>query len=261
MTRLRRILLLTALLASAGLCVGAGFAAPPERTPDDPACWRTSFEGDGFVVCLYRRGQDRFELALDGPRGPLGSLPALKRHLGAAAVDVRFAMNAGMFEPDQRPVGLFVQAGKVQTPLRTADGSGNFYLKPNGVFVVATDGSVRIEETSVFDPGRQVQWATQSGPLLVDGGRLHPRIAENGTSLTVRNGVGVRSPDEALFVISDGPVSFGRLARFYRDALDCPDALYLDGTISSLWAPGLGRLDRRGGLGPLVVVRRGGPDR
>ena len=71
----------------------------------------------------------------------------------------------------------------------------------------------------------------------------------------IRNGVGVRG-GEALFAISDQPVSFGRFARFFRDGLGCPDALYLDGAVSSLWAPAMGRQDTQTGLGTFVVVLR-----
>ncbi|HZZ37215.1 MAG TPA: hypothetical protein VFE03_15950 [Caulobacteraceae bacterium] len=39
-----------------------------------------------------------------------------------------------------------------------------------------------------------------------------------------------------------------------RDGLACPDALYLDGAVSSLWTPELGRRDGRTNLGPMVVV-------
>src|SRR5262249_28510038 len=101
-------------------------------------------------------------------------------------------------------------------------------------------------------------WATQSGPLLVRAGELHPRVQADGASRAVRNAVGVKG-DEALFAISDGPVSFGRLARFLRDSLGCGDVLYLDGAVSALWAPSLGRMDRRTGLGTFVVVGERSP--
>jgi len=83
---------------------------------------------------------------------------------------------------------------------------------------------------------------------------MHPSVAENGASVAIRNAVGVCGGGSAKFVISAEPVSFGRLTRLFRDHLGCPDALYLDGAISSIWAPELQRLDPRTGLGPLVVV-------
>ena len=234
--------------------------ASPVAAHAAEACAKATFEGTAFTVCRYQRGADQIRLALNGPVGVLGGFAALKSSLGADASRVLFAMNAGMYEPSRRPVGLLVQAGRLQSPLNTADGTGNFYLKPNGVFWVAVDGAVHIDEASAFAAAKvQPQWATQSGPLLVKGSVLHPLIAADGPSLAIRNGVGVRSPSEAVFVISDQPVSFSRLARFLRDSLGCPDALYFDGVVSSLWAPGLGRVDGRTGLGPLLVVLKTKP--
>jgi uncharacterized protein YigE (DUF2233 family) len=51
-------------------------------------------------------------------------------------------------------------------------------------------------------------------------------------------------------------VSFGKLARFYRDRLKVNDALFLDGSISSLWDPANGRMDLVTDLGPIVVAER-----
>jgi uncharacterized protein YigE (DUF2233 family) len=147
-------------------------------------------------------------------------------------------MNAGMYRADQRPLGLFVAAGREERPLNQGSGSGNFYLAPNGVFWVGAHGAPHVTETGAYAaaPPAGVAWATQSGPLLVQGGAFNPHISADGASLNLRNAVGVRNR-VALFVISDDKVSFGRLARFLRDALGCPDALYLDGAVSSLWAP------------------------
>jgi len=89
--------------------------------------------------------------------------------------------------------------------------------------------------------------------LLIDG-KLHPRIAAEGTSLKIRNAVGVDKAGAAHFVISDEPVSFGTLARLMRDHAGARDALFLDGTVSALWDPAHRRLDARYPLGPLILV-------
>ena len=89
--------------------------------------------------------------------------------------------------------------------------------------------------------------------LLVDG-KLHPEITEDGPSRTIRNGVGVDAAGRAHFVISEGPVSFGKLARYFRDVLKTPNALYLDGAVSALWDPATGRMDARAPIGPMIVV-------
>jgi uncharacterized protein YigE (DUF2233 family) len=92
--------------------------------------------------------------------------------------------------------------------------------------------------------------------MLVINGRLHPRFDENGISQKIRNGIGVRGGETVVFAISRSGVSFGSFARLFRDALDCPDALYLDGSIATLTTPGIGRV---GGfppmpLGPIIAA-------
>jgi uncharacterized protein YigE (DUF2233 family) len=90
--------------------------------------------------------------------------------------------------------------------------------------------------------------------MLVIAGELHPQFQHDGPSRYIRNGVGVRDVRRAYFVISTGAVSFGRFARFFRDELGCRDALFLDGAVSSLWAPSLDRRDDAHEIGPMVVV-------
>ncbi|HEX2559522.1 phosphodiester glycosidase family protein [Phenylobacterium sp.] len=239
-------------LAGAGAVLAAGAA----RLADDPPCRIETFEGARFTVCAYRPERHELRLAWrDRSGAPLRTLARLAKHLGPEADSVRFAMNAGMYEPDLSPVGLHVEQGRLLRPLNTADAAGNFYLKPNGVFFVGNDGRAAVATAEAYARRtRSPAWATQSGPMLLVGGELHPRIQPDGASRLVRNGVGAGPDGEALFVISEGPVSFGKLARFFRDGLGCKDALYLDGTVSQLWAPRQGRRDRGPALGPMVVV-------
>jgi uncharacterized protein YigE (DUF2233 family) len=242
----------SAFLLAALLWVGLHAAAAAAEAP----CRPMSFEGDGFVVCRYAPAANEIRLVSRGPDGPVSSLEALQALLRADAGRVAFAMNAGMYDVARKPLGLFVQSGRTVHRLNRRTGGGNFYLAPNGVFWIDAKGAPHIDETGAFaehDP--HAVWATQSGPLLVQAGAFNPQITPNGTSLTVRNGVGVHG-NEALFVISDEPVSFGRFARLLRDGLGCPDALFLDGAVSSLWAPNLARQDGRDGLGTFVVVLR-----
>jgi uncharacterized protein YigE (DUF2233 family) len=163
-------------------------------------------------------------------------------------------MNAGMYRSDFSPVGLFVSDGQQTAPLNTINGTGNFYLKPNGVFALTKDGACVIDSAAYPALRERVILATQSGPLLVLGGKLHPAFNTNSESRLIRNGVGVPSSEIALFVISEAPVNFYELATLFRDKLHCPDALFLDGTISSLHAPELKRSDFRTALGPIIGV-------
>ncbi|HEX8262552.1 MAG TPA: phosphodiester glycosidase family protein [Allosphingosinicella sp.] len=163
-------------------------------------------------------------------------------------------MNAGMYDEGGRPIGLYIENGVQRRPLNLRAGPGNFHLLPNGVFAVDEGGRVSVTPSKLFaKASRRARWATQSGPMLLIGGKLHPKFDADGPSRLVRNGVGVAGPRTAWFAISEEGVSFGRFARLFRD-LGCTDALYLDGTVSSLWDPGAGRKDAYSSLGPMIAV-------
>ena len=244
----RRVALVSGVLA-AGLVMRAGAEAKQ-------ACVRRTFEGSTFTVCTFEARGSELRLAPWTRTGkPLRGFAALASELGDDARRVEFAMNAGMFDADGAPIGLLVAGGIALHAVNTDDGSGNFYLKPNGVLSVDRDGGVRVESTAAYATRRsESTWATQSGPMLVVDGALHPAITHDGVSRTIRNGVGTRDSHAAVFVISEAPVSFGRLARLFRDELHCENALYLDGAVSSAWIPSAGRRDSSHALGPMVVV-------
>jgi uncharacterized protein YigE (DUF2233 family) len=245
-------------LAAAGLVVlvVAAYAIFRPREPVVQPCIERQFEGDDFVVCSFDTRASALRLvSADADGAYLRSLRALRDVLGEDAERVRFAMNAGMFNDEGAPIGLYVQDGARLHPIRTTEGPGNFHLKPNGVFSLGADGVVRVETSEAFIArAEEPRWATQSGPMLVIDGALHPRIQHDGVSRLIRNGVGVRDVRTAYFVISEDAVSFGKFARFFRDELGCPNALFLDGTVSSLWAPGLHRMDAGRPIGPMAVV-------
>jgi uncharacterized protein YigE (DUF2233 family) len=253
---IRSKLLFSALLALAACEDPPAAPAPPVEQVQAGHCRSQSFEGSSFTVCRYDARAHRLELVVADDDGPLRSFDALERHLGERGERLLFAMNAGMYDEEGRPIGLYVEQGERQRRVNLREGPGNFHMKPNGVFAVDEQGRVSVTASDAFArraPAR-VMWATQSGPMLVIAGRLHPAIRPDGESRLVRNGVGVSDERTAWFVLSDDPVSFGKLARFFRDALRCPDALFLDGTVSSLWDPAAGRRDGYDSLGPMVMV-------
>lgn len=232
----------------------AGLLSCQRAAPERSACGAVVFEGDEFTVCTFDSRSDELTLRWKGIDGvAYRRLPELAKHLRAN--DVKFAMNAGMFDPAGAPIGLYVDQGRELHAISTADGPGNFHLKPNGVFWVDSLGDPRVSTTDDFAAtSPETVWATQSGPMLVIGGALHPAFQNDGASRYVRNGVGITGKHTAVFVITDGPVSFGKFARLFRDELGAANALYLDGAVSSLWAPSLGRMDDGASLGPLLVV-------
>lgn len=228
-------------VALAGLVPGAAGAA----------CAPFAFEGLPYTVCEVRAGED-LRLFLEGPDGVYGSFSAVNGALAAEGKTLGFAMNAGMYHRDLSPVGLYVEDGREVTRLVTRDGPGNFGLLPNGVFCVG-DGFAVVESREFAKAGRGCRYATQSGPMLVIDGALHPKLIPDSPSVYVRNGVGVSADGQtAWFAISDRAVNFDTFARMFRDGLGARDALYLDGSISRLYAPELGRSDFGFSMGPIV---------
>jgi uncharacterized protein YigE (DUF2233 family) len=207
-----------------------------------------------FTTIRVNVRTERIELFLRDDAGrTFNRFDRLSSWLASRNKRLRFAMNAGMFRPDLSPVGLLVQDSQQVSPLNLSDGAGNFFLKPNGVFFISESGPHIVESTEYPALARGVRLATQSGPLLVRNGLLHPALNAASTSRLVRNGVGI-SGDTIMFVISEQPVNFYELATYFRDELHCPDALYLDGVVSSLYSTDLQRNDSRADLGPIVGV-------
>ncbi|EAQ30256.1 hypothetical protein NAP1_05750 [Erythrobacter sp. NAP1] len=224
--------------------------------PDaNSACVPVTFEETSLTHCIADPATHRIRTSLAPSSGDdFGTIRAWAAGRNESAI--AFVMNAGMYGDDLRPLGYFVEDGERLAELDRGDGSGNFYMKPNGVFF-GTGGNWNIIETGVFlrTIGTRPAFGTQSGPMLVVNGELHPDFQENGPSRAIRNGVGIDEEGRAHFVISNEAISFGRFARFFRDELQTPNALFLDGNISSLWNPASGRMDDRR-VGPLLVVEK-----
>ena len=239
------------------LAAATGLAAHTDGAlADTGPCHSMEYERAAYTICdvdLHRHTVRLYWTRSDGT--PYAYLSALPRDLEGAAGRLLFATNAGMFDSKLKPVGLYVERGRELVHANIKSGSGNFHMMPNGVFYISADRAA-VAETQAFLKRRpQADLATQSGPMLVVDGRLHPRFARRGTSLKPRNGVGVRADGQVLFVISQEAVSFDAFARLFRDGLKCPNALFLDGgSASSLYAPTLNHLGNIVPLGPMLAV-------
>ncbi|GAA6180365.1 phosphodiester glycosidase family protein [Shimia sp. NS0008-38b] len=218
-------------------------------------CQDQSHDGRSFTVCTVDATTEDLRLFLRSGDGTvLGQFRDLERSLSAGET-LSFAMNAGMYHADRRPVGHYVEKNIEETRLLTGASSGNFGLLPNGVFCI-TNTTAQVYETLDFaSKSPQCRDASQSGPMLVIDGQLHPRFLPNSTSKFLRNGVGTTANGEkAHFVISKGPVTFHQFGSFFRDVLNTPNALYFDGKVSRLHAPQLERSDAGFWMGPIVGV-------
>lgn len=219
------------------------------------ACEEVRDGAASYVACRFDPDREDIRLHLAGPGGEAyGGFVALRQQLWAERRVLLFAMNAGMYHHDLSPVGYFAEYGKVLKPAVTGGGWGNFHLLPNGVFLM-THGKAEVMETKAFVArGVTPDFGTQSGPMLVIDGRLHPRFLPDSDSFKIRNGVGVDDQGRVHMVVSRVPVRFYDFAAFFRDRLGCANALYLDGTISSVFVAEETRVDRLFPMGPILSV-------
>lgn len=224
---------------------------PEQSTILPKPCGVRTFEAVEYIVCEVRQADYTIDLRLTGEDGK----PYERLDRVAAAHPFLFAMNAGMYHEDFSPVGLFVADAKEAAPLNQGDAPGNFFMKPNGVFYVDQTGEAGVMETAAYAAsGIAPRIATQSGPMLVIDGEMHPKFEPNGESRFIRNGVGVRDPHTVYFVISRTPVSLGSFARLFRNELRCPNALFFDGAVSALHDGKKYVIGGEHPAGPIVVV-------
>ncbi|MFD1466896.1 phosphodiester glycosidase family protein [Hymenobacter caeli] len=182
-----------------------------------------------------------------------GSLGNLKTWLGNRKQKLVFATNAGMFNTNHTAVGLFVQNQVTNVPLDTASGNGNFYLKPNGVFYITTGNKGVICKTEDFNSDEKIEYATQSGPMLIINGQIHPRFMHGSKNINIRNGVGILDDGNIIFVMSKKEINFYDFANYFK-IMGCNNALYLDGFVSRTYLPEKEWMQTDGDFGVIVGV-------
>lgn len=181
------------------------------------------------------------------------SLGNLKKHVENGGQTLLFAMNGGMYSPKREPVGLYIEDFKNLSPADTASGKGNFYLKPNGIFYIDGKGKAAICKTEDFKSAHNIQYATQSGPMLVIDGNIHPAFKEGSDNLNIRNGVGILPDGSVLLCMSKEKVNFYDFAQYFKSK-GCKNALYLDGYVSRTYAPSQKWEDKEGNFGVMIGV-------
>lgn len=225
---------------SASLLFIAALLSAVEATA--ASAFSTRHQGISFDVYRLDKGEEQsLRFFWKDPGGAAyATIGGLDRDLRSRGERLEFATNGGIYSRALTPLGLYVEDGEQLAPLSTGRGGGNFFLKPNGVFYI-TRGGARVVETARYKPGRTIVNAIQSGPVLVMNGALHPRFIPDYHSRHIRNGVGVDGQGRVVFAISNQPVNFHDFGTLFRDELKCPNALYLDGTLSQMYLPALGR--------------------
>lgn len=172
----------------------------------------------------------------DAAGEPYRTFNQVQSRLGKAGTKVKFLMNAGIFEPGGIPSGLHVEEGKELRPLNVARGEGNFFLQPNGVFLItAGEKPAASVRPSAHFRREGIRIGIQSGPLLLIDGKRHPAFKEGSANKLHRNGVGVDDQGRVVFAIT----APGQMVNLWDFAglfarLGCRDALFLDGDISAM---------------------------
>jgi uncharacterized protein YigE (DUF2233 family) len=208
--------------------------------------------GDSYTVCTVENAASLNLWLNDNDGFVVGEFFDLEKLVAEQGQTLTFAMNAGMYHADRRAVGLFVSNFQQEARIVTREGPGNFALLPNGVFCVADKTAQVIESRTFAASPPNCRIATQSGPMLVINGKLHPKFTPNSTSKKRRNGVGVDAQGHTHFAVSNGFVRFHDFATLFRDVLGSPNALFLDGTVSRLHSAADGRSDPGPRMGPII---------
>lgn len=220
---------------------------------------RTIFADKTYVLCRFDPRTVDLRITPFGKVDGFG-FAEMQRRLQARNQTLLLAMNAGMYHPDKQPVGLLVLNGEERTPLNQRQGSGNFYLPPNGVFGVTRQGAAFILPTPDFarryPDASGLSLATQSGPMMLVDGQINRQFTQGSSNLHFRNAVGITREGEVIFALSEQRVNFYEFSQFLLQQ-GCTDALYLDGVVSRMYLPAINRtqdLHDSQHLGPILYI-------
>lgn len=208
----------------------------------------------GIVHYVCDPAQQNVKMYWQNNRKPIGSLGNLVSMLKQQGKNVVFAMNGGMYQKDQSPQGLYIENGRQLAVIKKdTSGYGNFYMQPNGIFYITKNHKAVVCRTQDFHNNRNIQYATQSGPMLISNGKMNSHFNEGSNSLFVRNGVGILPDGCILFAISDHEINFYDFASFFLD-MGCENALYLDGFVSRMYLPEKKFVQHDGRFGVMIAV-------
>lgn len=192
------------------------------------------------------------------------TLEDVRRSLESHKLKPLMITNAGMFTPGYEPVGLYIEdglQGKYKLDTLVKDTDENFYLSPNGVFFIDSSNTAHILTTRDFMQVQKqgtlnIKLATQSGPMLLIHGEIHPKFTYGSVNEKIRSGVGLINPSKIVFAITAGESNFYEFATLFRDLFDCRDALFLDGAISQMYLSDRNTGYTGGSFGPMISVSR-----
>jgi uncharacterized protein YigE (DUF2233 family) len=218
------------------------------------SCTRSALDLEHYVAIIADPKSQHIDMALkDEHNENLGSLKKYIDHLKSKNQQVVFAMNGGMYHASREPVGLYIENYRKVAPLNTDQGSGNFFLQPNGVFYLTDDHRAHIVSTTAYRDSSNIRCATQSGPMLVIDGNIHPVFQPKSTNVNIRNGIGLLSDGRLLMAMSKEKVNLYTFAEYFKKQ-GCANALYLDGAVSRAYCPEQNWQQLDGEFGVMIAV-------
>ncbi len=196
------------------------------------------YEDKRIIVHMVDLKKSELNLYLKDDNGTIfKTFKNLKNYLKKYNKELLFAMNGGMYMENSMPLGLYVEKGKqIKKTNRVKKAFGNFYMQPNGIFFITKKRNAYIKKTTDFKLEKYVNFATQSGPMLLINGKMHPRFIKGSKNIHIRNGVGILKDGQVLFAISNEMINFYDFATFFKKN-GCQNALYFDGAISDIYLP------------------------
>jgi uncharacterized protein YigE (DUF2233 family) len=216
----------------------------------------TTIEDERFVSFIVNPDKQNIEFYWKNEKGEnLKNVDNLKLWLKKKKRELIFGTNGGMYKKDNSPQGLYIENGNKKTEIDTTKGNGNFYLKPNGVFYILDDKKPKICITEKFKYNSNINFATQSGPMLVIDGYIHSAFQKKSTNINIRNGVGILPNNEVIFAMSKKEMSFYEFAEYFKE-LGCQNALYLDGFVSRTYLPEKKWIQTDGNFGVIIGVSK-----
>ncbi|WP_288438680.1 phosphodiester glycosidase family protein [uncultured Chryseobacterium sp.] len=211
-------------------------------------------DDDRFITYQVNPEKQNIQMFWKNSTGEIfKSIDRLNQHVQSKNEKLRFAMNAGMFEPDNSPKGLFIEDYKILKSIDTLQGTGNFYLQPNGILYITQNKKAGIVETKKYRQHADIRYATQSGPMLIINGKINTLFQKRSKNLNIRNGVGILENGELIFAMSKKETNFYDMAEYFK-RLGCKEALYLDGYVSRTYLPEKDWMQKDGNFGVMIGV-------
>jgi uncharacterized protein YigE (DUF2233 family) len=233
-----------------GLFASAQKEQPSSATPGTATCVSTlprslslrcvSFSGHLYAVADIdlRVQKIVFTVSDDGKKETFAKMVS---NLSRVGINPRLVTNAGIYGPDNRPLGLLISPkGKLHdADARMDKGEHGNFSWDSAVFQISDDDIAAIVPVGTWQDRRHIVAATQSGPQLASAGKINQSFQAQSKWSYRRTAIGVDQANRRLvhLVVSREPITLFELATFMVNELHCSEGLHLDGDLSTFYVP------------------------